>query len=131
MEGRGQPGASQRPARGQPGSQSGASPFLNLTRLALQVGLAPVELVLASQASFAITRYMDHLISGLIASGGHVRLAQHMGLPIGGQPTSLHSMVVDSYVRTRTAVPLSISSFLPKFRFFCPQVRSRGAVHFS
>jgi len=36
---------------------------------------------------------------------------------------SLHNLVVDSYIRNKTAVPSSFSTFLPKIHVLCPQVR--------
>jgi len=39
-----------------------------------------------------------------------------------GTGGSLHQMVVDSYIRNKTPVPSSFSSFLPKIHVMCPQV---------
>ncbi len=54
---------------------------------------------------------------------GVAPLAEEARMDVPWPSSSLHSLVMESYVRNRVPLPSSLASFTPKLQLTCPAVR--------
>ncbi len=68
-----------------------------------------------------LTRATPQALCASKSSGQHSEIQM-----LSSEQSSLHKLVVESYIRNKTAVPSSFSTFMPKLHIMCPQVRPGG-----
>lgn len=89
--------------------------------LCMQVTLAPVSLVITPSALVPVLSFTKRFLRALEVSRAGSSSGKIQMLSSAAK-RSLRASVIDSYIRNRVVVPMSLSSFLPKMQLSCPQV---------